>query len=227
VVIDARRLRAGIPAFDGLPDGTLSRIAALVVERKYARGAVLFRSGSTADGLYFVLSGRVHVSRETRSRSEFLHAEAAGGVLGEIPAFGGGPFPATARAVAATTCGYLSRQAIERLLTEDPGFARFAVRRLAERAMALLRRIDELTATTITSRLADYLLDRYAASDSDGFTLGMSQEALASELGTAREVVVRGLAALVRSGAIARSGRSRFTVRDEATLRAMGTAGEV
>jgi hypothetical protein len=52
----------------------------------------------------------------------------------------------------------------------------------------------------------------------------VTQQALAAELGTAREVIVRGIARLIEAGAIARAGRSRFVVRRLATLRAM--AGE-
>ena len=222
-VITPAELRAVVPELEDLPGTTLERIAAMVIRRRYAKGAILYRAGDPADGLYIVLAGRVRVSRETSAHTEFLHVETAGGVLGEIPMFGGGPFPATASAAEPTICAHLDHRAVERLLAEDPAFARFALRRLAERARGLLRRIDELTATTITARVADYLLSRIDDSLGDEITLGMSQEELACELGTAREVIVRSLRALIAAGAIERSGRSRFLVRRLATLRAMGS----
>lgn len=204
-----------------MPDATLRRLAAHAVERRYAREASLFRAGDPADGLYIVLAGRVRVSRESADHMELLHTEDVGGVLGEIPVFGGGPFPATAVAQATTRCAHLPAPAVERLLGEDPVFVRFALARLAERARALLHRIDELTATTITARVAGYVLTRADAARGMPFALGMAQEELARELGTAREVIVRSLRALVDAGAIARAGRSRFTVVDAAVLRAM------
>jgi CRP/FNR family transcriptional regulator len=218
----ADALRAALPALSELPEATLSRLATAAVERRYVKGATLYRAGDSADGLYVVLSGTVHVTRETANRSEFLHVENAGGVLGEIPVFGGGPFPATARAVTATRCVYLPVGAIERVLDDDPAFARFALRRLAERARGLLRRIDDLTATTITARVANYLMTR-AESLGPELTLGMSQEALARELGTAREVIVRSLRSLVDAGAIERIGRSRFAVKQLKLLRAIAS----
>lgn len=214
-------MRAVVPGLAVLPSSTVARVGAAAIERRYAKGATLFRAGDPADGLYFVLDGRVRVSRETPTRAELLHAEDAGGVLGEIPVFGGGAFPATAVAVTPVRCARLPAPAVERLLREDAAFARFALRRLAVRAHGLLRRIDELTATTITSRVAAYVLDRGSAAPGADFSLGMSQTALAGELGTAREVVVRALGALVGAGAIARTGRSRFAVRQLATLRAI------
>ena len=49
----------------------------------------------------------------------------------------------------------------------------------------------------------------------------MSQSALAEELGTAREEVVRSLRALCDAGAIRRAGRSRFAVASVARLRSL------
>ena len=223
LAISIDELRAKVPALERVPDATLRRIAANAVERRYAKETALFRAGSPPDGLYIVLAGRVRVSRESADRIELLHAEDVGGVLGEIPVFGGGPFPATATAQATTRCAHLPIAAVERLLADDPVFVRFALARLAERSRALLRRIDELTATTITSRVAAYVLTRASEIPDAPFALGMSQEELASELGTAREVIVRALRALVDAGAIARSGRSRFAVANAALLRAMGS----
>jgi CRP/FNR family transcriptional regulator len=217
----ADELRSVVADFDALPEPTITRVGAAALERRYARGATLYRAGDLANGLYFVLSGRVRVSRETQMRTELLHVEDAGGVLAEIPVFGGGTFPATATAATPTRCAHLPVSAVERLLREDPAFARFALRRLAVRARGLLHRIDELTATTITARIADFVLARAEAAPDGEFTLGMSQSELAVELGTAREVVVRSLGALVASGALARTGRSRFVVRRLTTLRAI------
>jgi CRP/FNR family transcriptional regulator, dissimilatory nitrate respiration regulator len=211
------------PPLRELPEATLRRIAAMAIEKRYAKGAILFRAQAAPDGLYIVLSGRVHVSRETDRHVELLHAEGAGGILGEIPSFGGGPFPATAVAHEPTCCVHLPISGVNRLLADDPAFVRFALAGLASRARVLLRRIDELTATTITSRVADHLLARAGKSLGVSFTLGMSQEALARELGTAREVIVRSLRRLVASGGIERAGRSRFRVRNADALRAIAS----
>src|SRR5262249_13327235 len=132
------------------------------------------------------------------------------GVLGEIPVFGGGRFPSTAVAVEPSRCAVIPKAAIETLLRDSPEFSRFAIHRLARRAQSLLRRIDDLTALTIGARVAQFVLRR--AEGRDDFDLGMSQAALAEELGTAREVVVRAIADLVRRGAIERVARSRFSV---------------
>ena len=73
----------------------------------------------------------------------------------------------------------------------------------------------------MTSRLAAYIVARAAVSKTPEFSLGVTQLELAEELGTAREVVVRGLAALIDAGAIARAGRARFVVRRAAILKSV------
>ena len=222
--ISVVELRTALPVLTDVDERAVEQIAGASHVRSYSRKAILYRAGDAADGLYFILSGKVLVVRETGSRSEMLHVESAGGVLGEIPAFSGQPFPATATALEPTRCGHLPIAAIDRLLRDQPTFTRFALRRMAVRAQSLLRRIDELTASTVNARLASYVAERAAESGTPEFTLGVTQAELASQLGTAREVVVRGLAALIEAGAIGRVGRSRFQVRRPSTLRAMAGA---
>src|SRR5258708_24543365 len=86
-------------------------------------GSVLYREGDVASGLYIILAGKVRVSRDFKSRSQILHTEGAGGVLGEIPVFGGGTFPATAVATDATRCVYLPAGAPARLPGGQPPVA--------------------------------------------------------------------------------------------------------
>lgn len=206
-------------AFDELPARVRDKLIAAGVPCTFARNRALFRAGDPGDALYYIVAGRVRVSRESAGHVELLHGEQAGGILGAIPVFGNAPYPATAIAIEPTRCVRLSKAAVDRLLLEHPELARYAIAQLANRAHTLLRRIDELTATTVVARVARHVRAR-AASDST-FTLGMSQAMLAEEIGTAREVIVRAIASLVNAGAIVRAGRARFVVRDARVLAAI------
>jgi DNA-binding GntR family transcriptional regulator len=64
-------------------------------------------------------------------------------------------------------------------------------------------------------------LARARSAGGGDFTFGASQAALAQELGTAREVVVRALGALCDAGAIRRVGRARYAVARTDVLEAM------
>lgn len=212
---------ASHPALSGLPERVLRRVVAAATLRRFVRRGVLFRAGDRPAALHFVLSGRVRVARRVADGSSVLHFEEAGGVLGEIPVFGGGPYPATATATEPVHCAVLTSEVVERLLNEEPEFARFALRRLSWRARVVLQRLDELASYTVTARLARHLVGVADGAPSGELTLGMSQAALADRLGTAREVLVRSLRTLCEAGAIRRVGRSRFVVEDSARLHAM------
>jgi CRP/FNR family transcriptional regulator, dissimilatory nitrate respiration regulator len=216
---DRRLAEDDLPALAGLSARVVRRIAASAVVRRYPRRGVLFRSGDAPAALHFVLSGRVRVARRTESGSKVLHFEEPGGVLGEIPVFGGGPYPATATAADIVRCAVVSAEAVERLLAEEPEFARFALRRTARRARVVLERFDELSDYSVTARVAGYLHTRASAMPDHPLDLGMSQAALADRLGTVREVLVRALRILCDDGVLQRVGRSRFVVIDGRRLR--------
>lgn len=210
---------ADSPALAGLSARVVRRLAAAAVIKRFQRRAVLFRAGDAPAALHFVLSGRVRVARRIESGSSVLHFEDAGGVLGEIPVFGGGAYPATATATETVHCAVLSGETVERLLAEEPEFARFALHRIARRARIVLERLDELSDYSVKARVAGYMLARAETTARRAIEVGMSQAALADRLGTVREVVVRSLRALCDDGALRRDGRSRFVVTDEQRLR--------
>jgi CRP-like cAMP-binding protein len=85
---------------------------------------------------------------------------------------------------------------------------------------ALVERIDGLTARSVPQRLAALLLARHDAAGSNGsaVTLGGTQQEIAEELGTVREVVVRAIRTLCGSGAIEPLGRGRYRIRSARKL---------
>jgi len=216
---DLRVALLELPVLQDLSPRVARRVAAAAVIRRYPRRAVLFRAGDAPAALHFVLTGRVRVARRADGGSTVLHYEERGGILGEIPVFGGGPYPATASAAAPACCAVLSAPVVERLLAEEPEFTRFALGRIARRAHVLLERLDELSEYSVTARVAGYLVARFDLTQREELALGMSQAALAERLGTAREVIVRSLRGLCGAGAVRRVGRSRFAVVDAPRLR--------
>ncbi|MDF1505866.1 helix-turn-helix domain-containing protein, partial [Roseisolibacter sp. H3M3-2] len=71
-----------------------------------------------------------------------------------------------------------------------------------------------------TRALRDALrLARHAASGGRAFVLARTQQEAAEELGTVRELVVRGLRALRAAGVVRAAGGGRYVVVDEVALR--------
>lgn len=209
-----------VPLFAGVSDGACRELAARTVRRTYQRGQTLFTAGSEARGMYVLTSGRVRVVRESSGRRHVIHEEGPGGTLGEVPLFEGGGYPATAIAADATTCLFVGRDAIAAAMRVDPEVAWRFLGRLAARVRTLITRLDDLTARSVPQRLAGLLLDRGGRGGGSGeaITLGRTQQEIAEELGTVREVVVRAMRALCATGAIESLGRGRYRVRSAERL---------
>jgi CRP/FNR family transcriptional regulator len=165
-----------------------------------------------------VVEGRVRVLRDADGRRHVVHTEGPGGTLGEVPLFAGGTYPATAVAVEPTTCALLTPAALHRAVADEPAVAFLLLGRLATRVRDLVQRLDDRSTRGVTARVAAYLLARASRDPASPLSLGMTQLALAEELGTVREVVVRALAELRRQGAIASLGGGRFAIVDREGL---------
>ena len=196
-------------------------LLANATERRFATGEVLYLAGSPAQLLYLILEGRVRLLRGHRGRTVFIHDEGPGGVLGEVPLFEGTTYPATAVASVPTRCLVLRREAILDALRIHPDLALAILARLAARVRFLVEKIDSATTQSTLGRLAELLLTRAAAANGKSFTLGITQQQAAEEIGTVRELVVRGLKTLREQGAIEARGGGRYAVRDEMMLRAI------
>jgi CRP-like cAMP-binding protein len=104
-------------------------------------------------------------------------------------------------------------------VTADPALALALLARLATRVRQLIERVERYSAHSIPMRLAAYLLERHEQVRGDVITLGRTQLEVAEELGTAREVLVRGLRALRQAQIIETAGRGRLRIRDAGRLR--------
>ncbi|HWO88121.1 MAG TPA: Crp/Fnr family transcriptional regulator [Gemmatimonadales bacterium] len=194
-------------------------VTTLGVRRRYARGAFLFQAGQEAVGIHVILEGRVRVARNSPGgRRVVVHHETAGGMLGELPLFDGGVYPATATAAEPTVCALLLRGRVLEALRDEPDLAWFFLQRLARRLREVIGRLDSVATLSVAARLARHLLERRQRTGATRLSLGMTQEELAEDLGTVREVIVRELRLLCRAGILKAAGSGRYDLLDHAAL---------
>ena len=189
------------------------------MERRYATDEVIYLAGTPATSLHLVLEGRVRLMRGAASRAHMIHDEHAGGSLGEVPLFEGTTYPATAIASEPTRCLVLNREAVLGVVRENPDLALALLARLAGRVRLLVEKLDRQTGQSTVGRLAEHVLARAAGSRGASFTLGGTQQQIAEEIGTVRELVVRGLRTLRERSAIEARGGGRYVIRNDLLLR--------
>lgn len=177
-------------------------------------------SGDECSALLLVERGSVRVFKRAENGREIqLYRVGAGEscVLGTTCMLQGDVYPAEAEAEAGTDALLLSATAFRTLHEQEPAVRRFVMDLYARRLLELMVLVDEVAFRKMDERLVALLL-RESRVGRDGWKpVEKSHEALASELGTAREVVSRTLNQLADEGLVELE-RKRVRLIDPAAL---------
>src|SRR5271157_118361 len=225
---EARTGRAAVlgrvPIFSDLSDAELKFLSDRAVTRRHATGELIFSEGDPCAGLYIVDSGDVRIFKTSAGgREQVLTIEHAGSSVAELPIFDGGNYPASASAATECVLLFISRNDFRALCLEHPEVALKVLRMVGLRLRRLVGIIEELSFTTVRHRLAALLLrlarDAGKASGRAEFKIDASNQELASQIGTVRELVSRNLSRFQAEGLIAMDGKN-ITIPDLAKLEA-------
>ncbi|MBY5933012.1 Crp/Fnr family transcriptional regulator [Tateyamaria omphalii] len=180
-------------------------------------GACLFRPGDEGRAFLIVQSGVVRVEQTNAvGRTVVLYRVQAGDscVLTTTCLLSGRPYSGYGYAEGAVTAVAISAARFQALLGRDAGFRELVFRGFAQRVGELTDVIDALLLHRTDLKLARWLSGQPA-------TVSRTQQDIAQELGTAREVVSRTLKSFERQGWIAVE-RGTITVLNAAALEAHG-----
>ncbi len=219
--IRPERLR-DLTLFADLDERLLRELAALMHHRHCAAGATIFAQHDDKREVYVVLRGHLRVIAYSQTgRETVFHDLHPGDMVGELAAIDGGPRAASLVAVDNTELGQLEPIAFNRLLRDEPAFARLVIDQLARQIRALNHRLL-LLAAPVPLRVCGELLrlaEQCKVSENTARLAPSPKHLdLANRLNTHREAVSRTLAVLQRLGIIERD-RGALLVRDIATLR--------
>lgn len=179
---------------------------------------VLLERGASVEGAYLVTKGLLRVYYLTaEGREATLYRVEQGGtcILAITSTIGGEPYPAWVESGpegASFTC--IPSAVVRRLLGTEAAFRDFVFGALSGRVFELMQALEEAGSLRTEQRVAHFLLTRAGP---DG-SVRATQSAIASELGTAREVVFRALRALGARQLI-ETGRMRVRILDPAGLK--------
>jgi CRP/FNR family transcriptional regulator len=177
----------------------------------------LLRRGDDAGGVYLVTAGLLRVFYVSADGHEAtLYRVESGGacVLSLTATFSHEPYPAWVDSgPAGADFVRVPTPLFHRLVDDDAAFRQFAFASLSARVLDLMRTLEELGSERVEQRVARYLLRQHAV---DGF-VRTTQIGIASELGTAREVVFRALRAMAQRRVV-RTGRARIQILDRVGL---------
>jgi len=225
------RTLAKVPIFSGLTENELGFLAQRAVPRRYTAGEIVFGESEPCLGMYVVESGNIRIFKSSAGgREHVLSVDGPGSSVAELPVFDGGNYPASAAAVDDATLLFVSKQDFHALCLAHPEVALKVLRVVGARLRRLVGIIEELSFTTVRHRLASYLLklaqkDGKRSGEGIHFALPASNQELASQIGTVRELVSRNLSRLQAEGVLQLNGR-QVLILDSKALEAASQASE-
>lgn len=183
---------------------------------KYKKGSEVFGPLNVPDSLLFLYEGRIRVSQMSETGREIVLYRVDAGdscVLTTACMLAEEAYNAEGIAETDVTAIALPKPAFDRLLAEEEAFRRFVFAAYSRRMIDLLRVVDDVAFGRMDVRLAERLL----ALAGDDAEIATTHQQLASELGTAREVISRVLQDFQKRDLISQS-RGHIALRDKAAL---------
>lgn len=209
-----KQILLNVPLFASMGDVELDFLGKTIVPKTYSAGQLIFGEGDHCLGLFVVASGHIRIFKTSANgREQVLSIDGPGSSVAELPVFDGGNYPASASAVEDVTLLFLSKEAFQELCLAHPKVALRVLRVVGARLRRLVGIIEELSFTTVRTRLAAFLL-RLAKQEGAqngrkiSLTLPDNNQEIASQIGTVRELVSRNLSRLQAEGIIEIEGRT-------------------
>ncbi|HEX9155532.1 MAG TPA: Crp/Fnr family transcriptional regulator [Nitrospira sp.] len=202
-----------VPFFRDLGEKEIAALAERASEKSYSKGEVLFSEGDECKGLFVVGRGAVKILKCSASgREQSLDIQLPGTPVAELPLFDGGHYPASAQCVEDSELLFISRRDFESLVRQHPELAMAVIRSLGQRLRKMVMLVEELSLKEVSQRIARRLV---ALAEARGkktpagleIELPFSQQELATQMGTVRELVSRTLGRFQSEELIAVEGR--------------------
>jgi len=212
-----------VSLFASLGEAELKALSLIVIERKYKKNSTIFFEGDPGEGVYFIKSGQVKVSKSSEEGGEqILHLLGTGDIFAEVVLFDGGDFPATAQAVTDCQIGMIRNQDMEVFVRANPDVAFKFLKVMSHRLRAAQIRIKNLALQDTLRRTVGMLLhlaQEHGEETQEGIeiNLPLNRQELANMVGTSRETVTRILSRLSKEGLITLD-KHKIVIIDEEEL---------
>jgi len=209
-----------------IPAETLQHLIPSVKVGTYRPRQVIYLPGDRAQGVHFLTSGRIKVSKVTRDGKELTLAyRTEGDFFGEPCILDGGPREEMAEAMDASVTVEVERELLDQLLRVNGSAAYKFARALIARRKDLETRVEQLIFKDVGSKLAELLLslgNEHGIAGDRGVVVGLkiTHQEMANLIGSTRETVSLTLSQFKRKGLIQTEGR-KVILADPEGLRAI------
>ena len=229
-------LLKGVELFSELNEEQLKMLANLVVAQNFVRDeTVVLEGDDSVQALYLIASGSVQVYMTgVDGRETILSFLERGDFFGEMSLIDGEPRSASVRTVTDAQLLIIHRESFRTLIRQSPEIAMGLLSEMSKRLRKANRQIGSLSTMSVSGRVAGTLLnlmqERGVRIHTDNGKMVTvihnrpTQQQLADMSGTTRETVSRICSLLVKTSAIAMTGKD-IVIFDEDMLQERATKG--
>jgi CRP/FNR family transcriptional regulator len=213
---------ADVPLLAQLDDLTKKTLRDAAIRKQIPRGSVIFRPGDRCVQFPLIVAGIVRVQRVTESGREIVLYRVSNNetcVLTTASLLSDNTYAAEGVAETDITAFIVPAERFANLMSASAGFRALVFDGYSKRIATLMSRIEEIVCTPINVRLAERLLELNGSDN----RIAVTQQALAADLGTAREVVGRVMKRFEQAGWVKLS-RGGAEITDANALHALADA---
>lgn len=197
-----------IEYFRPLADEDAAQVARRLIARRYGSREFIIVEGERPAGFYCLRSGKARIFRTAPDgREQTFRLVGPGDTFAEVPVFDEGPNPATVEAIEESEAILVPATVLSDVMREHPEVAMLFLEQFARRLRSFTELIEQISLQTVQGRLARYLYQlarEEGVRTPEGIVVPreITQQDLASLVGSVREVVSRTLKVMGEDGIV-------------------------
>ena len=195
-----RKILAKFPYLNELQDQDIKLFANTAIFQKFPAGKVLYKEGDPCNFFALINEGVVRVYKTSDTGNEITLYRVGSGECCFLTAscvMQETKFPAIAVAEEELEAVMLPSSVLQDWVGTNPVWRKYVFSLLASRLSNVAERVDDVAFQRIDKRLAEFMLNKHKDN-----IVSMTHQAIALDLGTAREVVSRILKELEKDGVV-------------------------
>ncbi|MGX5816879.1 Crp/Fnr family transcriptional regulator [Chitinophaga lutea] len=189
------------------------------LEQVYEKGENIFREGGFAQGIFYIIEGKIKKFKvDSNGKEQIIYVANAGELMGYHAVLAEDRYPDSAAALEKSKVAFIPKEDFLAILDRSPVLSRRLLKTLSHEFAVLANAVSLFAQKPARQRLAVQLIvlrEKYKVDFSPGMpvTITMSRDDLASLVGTTKENVVRMLTELKEEGIVETKGR-KIVVHD-------------
>jgi len=206
-----------VPFFSLLTEEELNLIDEIAAEKEFKKGEYIFFEGESGDKFFIIKDGQVKLTKMIKNGDEqILNIFSNNDIIAEIVAFDKGNYPASAVTMTDTGVIIFDQSELENLILKHPSIGVKLLREMSGRLRRAQQNVRDLALKDSSARVAGlliFLAEKYGKKKKNKVVLDISltQQELASMIGSSRETVSRVLGKFENEGLI-KTSRKKINI---------------